>query len=213
MFEAEEGPGSDLPESMRRLRSMIILTVWLCLFPVLIMLSSPALATDLVPLHLVQRPGKASSPQVGAAMTVLATLDHAQVLPPEGTKAADRIIQSVIQLQSLFTTSTDPAVQAFLRRAIASRDEEQAAQVLAHFRSNGWTPEVLDALARATQAAQAEDLQALAPGLRSVNLSVEDFRQFMQLIVDGTQALTSAGQSFHEVFASHRKTMPGARSQ
>ena len=189
---------------------MIVLSVWLCLSPVLIMPTSSTLAAVPASLHLVQRPGKASSPQVGAAMTVLATLDHAHVLPPEGTTAADRIIQSVIQLQSLFITSTDPAVQAFLHRAITSRGDEQAAELLARFRSNGWTPEVLDALAQATQAAQTDDLQALAVGLRSVNLSVDDFRQFMQLITDGTQALASAGQSFHEVFTSQRKMMPGA---
>ena len=143
-------------------------------------------------------------------MAVLATLEQAQVLPPEGTKEADRIIKSVIQLQSLFTTSTDPSVQDFLRRALTSRREEPVTQVLAQFQSKGWTPDVLDALAHAALTAPQEELESLTAGLGSFNLSVEDFRQFMQLVKNGEQALASDGRNFGEVFAFHREMMPGA---
>lgn len=143
-------------------------------------------------------------------MAVLATLEQARVLPPEGTKEADRIIKSVIQFQSLFAKSTDPSVQGFLRRAVARQAGEQTAPALAQFQSGGWTPDVLKALADAAVAAQPNELQSLASGLESFNLSVEDFRQFMQLVRDGERALASDGRHFHEVFASYRKTMPGA---
>jgi hypothetical protein len=146
-------------------------------------------------------------------MAVLATLDQAHVLPPEGTKTADRVIQSVIQLQSLFTTSSNPAIQTFLSGAVASRGEEQAAEMLANFRASGWTPEVLEALAHAAQAAQPDELHTLAAGLRSVNLSEEDFVQFMQLVRDGEQALALDGRNFHEVFLSQRRMMPGAAAR
>lgn len=143
-------------------------------------------------------------------MAVLATLDQARVLPPEGTKEADRVIKSVIQLQSLFAKSTDPALQDFLQRAVAGTRKEQAEAVMAEFRSNGWTSDVLEALADAAEHMPADQLQPLAPGLRAFNLSVEDFRQFLQLVGAGKQALAAEGQDFHQVFASHRKTMLGA---
>ena len=43
----------------------------------------------------------------------------------------------------------------------------------------------------------------------SINLSVDDLQHFMQLVRDGEQALIDAGKNFHEVFAFHRKTLPG----
>jgi len=146
-------------------------------------------------------------------MAVLATMEQAQVLPPEGTKAADRIIQSVIQLQSLFTAGTNPAVREFLHRAVERRGLDDTASALARFRTSGWTPDVLEALAHAAEVASPEEIHTLEMGLRSVNLSVEDFRQFMRLVTDGEQALASAGRNFHEVFAFHRQTMPGAAAR
>lgn len=157
----------------------------------------------------VQRPGKPASPHVGSAMAVLATLEQARILPPEGTKEADRIIKSVIQLQSLFAKSIDPDLQHFMRRAVESSRGKQAPDLVAQFQANGWTSDVLEALAETATRTPAEALETLAPGLKTVNLSVEDFRQFMQLVKDGKEALASIGQDFHAVFAAHRKTMPG----
>lgn len=158
----------------------------------------------------VQRTGKAASPHVGSAMAVLATLEQARILPPEGTKEADRIIKSVIQLQSLFTKSTYSDLQDFMRRAVEASRGKQAPDLVAQFQVSGWTSDVLEALAEAAARTPAEELQTLAPGLKTVNLSVEDFRRFMQLVKDGKEALASNGQDFHAVFAAHRKAMPGA---
>lgn len=142
-------------------------------------------------------------------MAVLATLEQARILPPEGTKEADRIIKSVIQLQLLFAKSTDPDLQHFMRRAVESSRGKQAPDLVAQFQANGWTSDVLEALAETATRTPAEALETLAPGLKTVNLSVEDFRQFMQLVKEGKEALASNGQDFHAVFAAHRKTMPG----
>jgi hypothetical protein len=169
---------------------------------------SPA-AHDATPTQ-TQRAGKIASPHVGAAMAVLATLEQARVLPPEGTKDADRVIKSVIQLQSVFAKSTDPAVREFLRRAVGGKGDGRTEQVLEQFQSSGWTPDVLEALADAAMSAQAEDIESLSKGLGSFNLSVEDFRQFMRLVKDGERALASDGRTFHEVFLSQRRMMPGA---
>jgi hypothetical protein len=157
-----------------------------------------------------QRSGRASSLHVGAAMAVLATLEQAGVLPSEGTPEANRIIKSVIQLQSLFMKTADPSIQEFMRRAVMRAHGDQTAQVLSQFHSQGWTPDMLDALADLVTRSQAEDLARLAPGLASVNLSVDDLQHFMHLVRDGERALADAGRNFHDVFAFHRKTMPGA---
>lgn len=158
----------------------------------------------------IQRSAKAASPHVGAAMAVLATLEQAHVLPSEGTAEANRIIKSVIQLQSLFTNNTDPAVQEFMQRAVASKHGDQTAQVLTQFRSGGWTPDALEALADEALRSPAEALARLAPGLASVNLSVDDLQHFMQLVRNSERALAETGKNFHDVFIFHRKMMPGA---
>jgi hypothetical protein len=143
-------------------------------------------------------------------MAVLATLEQAQVLPPEGTREANHIIKSVIQFQSAFAKSTDPTVQDFVRRAVAKKHGEHAAETLARFRASGWTPDVLEALADADLQTPIPELQSMTAGLGEFNLSVEEFQRFMRLVRDGEHALASRGQNFREVYAFHRKQMPGA---
>lgn len=156
--------------------------------------------------------GGAGAP-VGSAMAVLATLEQAGVLPPEGTKEADRVIRTAIQIQSLFIKSADPAVRNFLQRAVATKAETQTEQRLAEFEAMGWTAEVLEALADAITAASPGELRSLSAELASFNLSVEDLQHFMQLIKNGEQALASQGHTFREVFADQRKMMPGATAR
>lgn len=143
-------------------------------------------------------------------MAVLATLEQAQVLPPEGSREADRVIQSVIQLQSLFTKGTDRAIQEFAQQALAHKYGENAETVLERFRSQGWSANTLEAFADADVRASAEDLEDLAAGLGRFNLSVDDFRRLMQLVREGQSALETRGQSFQEVYTHHRNAMPGA---
>src|SRR6476660_3746377 len=66
----------------------------------------------------VQSQGRTSSGPVGASMALLATLQEAGILPPEGTPEASKIIQIVIQFQGLFMKSTDPAVRQVLGEAL-----------------------------------------------------------------------------------------------
>ena len=158
----------------------------------------------------VQGHGKASSTHVGSAMAVLATLEQAQVLPPEGTREANHVIKSVIQFQSVFANSTDPVIQNFVLRALTKKHGEQGVDMLAQFRSSGWAPDVLQALAGADLHLSVDERLALTPGLGQFNVSVEDLQRFMRLVREAEQTLTSRGLDFHQVFASHRKEMPGA---
>ena len=153
---------------------------------------------------------KRASPYVGSAMAVLATLAQAQVLPPEGSREADRIIQSVIQLQSAFATGTDEGLQDFAHRAVAAKHGEHTSTVLERFRASGWTADMLEALADADLPAAVEEQQQLVTGLRRFNLSVDDFTRLMQLVKDSRSALAARGTTFDEIYTSQRNAMPGA---
>lgn len=168
-------------------------------------------ASESAPI-LTQR-ATSSSPHVGSAMAVLATLEQAQVLPPEGSREADRVIQAVIQLQSVFAKGTDPSIREFAQQALSHTHGANAPMALERFRINGWTADMLEALAEAERRASADERQRLAAGLGQFNLSVEDFARLMQLVRDGRSTLEARGQSFREVYAHHRNAMPGAAGQ
>ncbi|MBH0203904.1 MAG: hypothetical protein HP496_16795 [Nitrospira sp.] len=185
------------------------IVLWLLLSPI----DSAAFFAMSNSASILTQQATRASPYVGAAMAVLATLEQAQVLPPEGSREADRVIQSVIQLQSVFAKGTDRSVQEFAQRAIAHTPGRNVQMVLERFRSNGWTADMLVALADADRRASAEERQDMAAGLGQFNLSVDDFRRLMQLVRDGRAALEAQGQNFDEVYARHRNAMPGATAR
>lgn len=183
--------------------------LWLLLFPVN---GVASFAMSESASTLTQR-ATGASPFVGSAMAVLATLEQAQVLPPEGSREADRVIQSVIQLQSVFAKSADSSIRDFAQHALADKYGANAPMALERFRSHGWTADTLEALADADARASAEDLGGLSAGLGRFNLSVDDFKRLMRLVRDGRSAIETRGQSFQEVYAHHRNAMPGATAR
>lgn len=142
-------------------------------------------------------------------MAVLAMFQDADVLPPEGTPEANRIIKSVIQFQSVFIRSDDPDVQAFLRQAFAAQRDGDAQEVLSRFRSTGWTSNVLEALDHQWDAATIEQREKLAPGFRRLNVNLEDFNSLMDLVAKTRISLELRGQNIHQVFAQRQREMPG----
>jgi hypothetical protein len=162
-------------------------------------------------LWSVQRTGKAPSSHVGSAMAVLATLEQAQVLPPEGTPEANRIIQAVIQFQSAFTQGDDPAIRAFASRAVSARYGSSSPALLEEARHMGWTPELLIALAEAESRASPGQLDQLRAGLKRYNMSIEDFSDFLTLVRSASETLERRGVDFAQAYAAHRSTMPGSK--
>lgn len=158
-----------------------------------------------------QVPGREATPAgpIGASMAVLAILQDADALPPEGTPEANRIIKLVIQFQSVFMKSTDPAVRIFLDQALAAQGAGSADKSLSRFRAWGWTSEVLEALNREWQATAPAQRALLAPGFRQFNVSLEDFGRLMELVAKAQTAFMQRGQTFHQVFAQRRREMPG----
>lgn len=158
------------------------------------------------------RSPKTASPHIGSAMAVLATLQDAAVLPPEGTPEANHIIRFVIQFQSVFTKSNDAAVQEFARQALVQKHGDQAGNIVQGLRMTGWTADVLEFFADEEARRSSENLQSLAQGFAPFNLSVEEFHRFMQLVRDARQAFRTRGLEFQDIFSSRRKEMPGAGS-
>jgi hypothetical protein len=160
---------------------------------------------------LAQMPGRGATPSepIGASMAVLAMLQDADVLPPEGTSDANRIIKSVIQFQSVFLKSGDSAVQAFLTHALAEHRGSGANEAVSRFRSAGWTSDVLEALREQWVATAIDQRERLAPGFHQFNISLEDFDSLMELVAKARTALEQRGQNMHQVFAQRRREMPG----
>ena len=141
-------------------------------------------------------------------MAVLAMLQDAEVLPPEGTPEANRIIKVVIQFQSVFMKSDDPAVQAFLSHALAIKMGNGADEVRLRFRATGWTSDVLEALGEQWDASTIDQRERLATGFHQFNVSLVDFNVLRELVAKAQTALEQRGQNMHQVFAQRRREMP-----
>jgi hypothetical protein len=142
-------------------------------------------------------------------MAVLATLQDADVLPPEGTPDANRIIKAVIQFQSVFLKSSDPAVQLFLTQALAAQERRGEDEPLTRFRSTGWTSDVLEAFSEQWVDMTVDQRDRLTPGFRQFNVSTADFDWLMGLTEKARRTFIQRGQNIHQVFAQRRREMPG----
>ena len=142
-------------------------------------------------------------------MAVLAMLQDADVLPPEGTPEANRVIKAVIQFQSVFLKNGDPAVQAFLSHACAAQRGRGAHEAAARFGSAGWTSDVLEALSEQWAVTAIDQRERLAPGFHQFNVSLADFDSLMELVAKARTALAQRGQNIHQVFAQRRWEMAG----
>ena len=199
-------PSHSLRSSLSKRTSQIILHGSL---PVCVLLSAIIMGTgSSVLAQMPTRTGTASGP-IGASMAVFAILQDADVLPPEGTPEANRVIKVVIQFQSAFMKSTDPNVQAFLSQALATQEKVPADETLLRFRSSGWTSEVLEALNGAWSAMAIDQRERLTPGFRQFNVSLDDFGWLMELVAKARTAFEQQGQHIHQVFAQRRREMPG----
>jgi hypothetical protein len=152
---------------------------------------------------------RAPASHVGAAMALLATLQDGDVLPPEGTPDANRIVKSVIQCQSLFMNSSDPNVRAFFDRALQNKLNVHAAEAGRRFREEGWTSETLEALSESYVALSDGQRTELTEGFHAYNLTPNDFLQLSELFFRARMALQQRGQDIHQIYARRRQEMPG----
>jgi len=155
---------------------------------------------------------RAPASHVGAAMALLATLQDGDVLPPEGTPEANRIVKSVIQCQSLFMKSSDPHVRAFFDRALEDKLNVHAAEAGRRFRQEGWTSETLEALSESYVALSNDQRTQLTGGFRDYNLVPSDFLQLSELFLRARTILQQRRQDIHQIYARRRLEMPDQRA-
>jgi hypothetical protein len=182
-------------------RAMHRAGVWLSVF----------LFCGVVSAAAVQSQGRTPSGPVGASMALLATLHDAGILPPEGTPQANKVIQIVIQFQSLFMKSTDPAVRQFVDQALAAKFAAHAEEIGADFRKSGWTSEVLEAACDHYAGLSGQERSQLAGSFMRVNMRPEDFESLSDLYAKARSTFSRQGRSIHEIFAEHRRNMPGGK--
>jgi hypothetical protein len=160
---------------------------------------------------VVQAQGRAPSAPVGASMALLATLQDAGILPPEGSPDANKVIQIVIQFQGLFMKSTDMPVRHFLDQALEAKFGARAEGIGADFRKTGWTSEILEAVCDRYAELPAEERAGLEGSFRRVNMRPEDFTQLSDLYARARSTFSDQGRNIHQIFAEHRRNMPGGK--
>jgi hypothetical protein len=160
----------------------------------------------------VHSQGRTPSGPVGASMALLATLQDAGILPPEGSSQANRIIQLVIQFQGLFMKSRDPAVRQFVDQALEAKFAAGAANIGAEFRNAGWTSQVVEAVCDHYAGITAQERTLLAESFARVNMRPEDFELLNDLYARARSTFDQQGRDIHRIFAEHRRNMPGGKS-
>jgi hypothetical protein len=159
----------------------------------------------------VQAQGRTPSGPVGASMALLATLQDAGILPPEGSPEANRVIQMVIQFQALFMKSTDPGVRQFVDEAFRVAFAARAQDISAEFRKGGWTSQVVEALCDHYANISAPERAELSRSFARVNMRPAHFESLCDLYTKARAVFSQQGRNIHRIFAEHRRTMPGGK--
>lgn len=160
-----------------------------------------------------QTQGKTSSGPVGASMAILATLQGADVLPPEGTVEANRVIQVVIQLQAAFMKSSHSAVRELFDQALAAKWGADATERKSRFLRRGWTSEIVEALCEHYRSRTEEQRGHLAEGLMQFNMGLSEMELLCHLYEKARTSYIQTGRNIHEVFSEQRQKMPGAQHE
>lgn len=152
--------------------------------------------------------GRASARQVGAVMALLASFQDADVLPPETSPDANRLVKALIQYQAAFIKSTSPVVSDLLEQALAAKFADRASAELSAFRADGWTSERLEAVVDYVTGRPVWDRADLIDELQAFNIGPADFEVMARTFIDARRRLTARGLTVHEVFARRRLEMP-----
>ena len=152
---------------------------------------------------------RTSSQQIGSIMALLAVFDEAQVLPPEGSSEATRLVHALIQSQSAFLKSQNPAVRKFFSQALRSYFFDRAASVESNFYSIGWNSEVLEAVVLYTGYPNTWSDPQLAKGLQTFHVTREDLYEIQVIFDQARQRFIRFNRDIHDVFRLKRREMPG----
>ena len=146
---------------------------------------------------------------IGSVMAMLATLEDAQVLPPEGTPEADEIIHILIQLQSAFLKSSDPAVRTFFSEALAAYFFDGASEAERQFHQGGWNSRILEAVLLYEAYPNAWKSPELDKGLVAFNVNHQNVETLQTTFDQARQAFLRQRRDIHDVYEIRRQQMPG----
>lgn len=155
---------------------------------------------------------RATSQQVGAVMALLATFEQADVLPPESSPDANRLIKALIQFQAAFMKSDHPTIVHLLSETFTRRFPERATMELNRLRAHGWTSESLEALVDSLDTNDVWQQPSLQAAFRTYNVSTEDFALLSRIFHAARGHFADQGQNLHTVYSARRREMPGAGS-
>ena len=142
-------------------------------------------------------------------MALLATLQDAAVLPPEGTKEASRVVQTVIQLQAVFMRSQDEDIRRFFDHAMAAKWDWNAREQSERFMTMGWTSEALEALSDYYRTRSEAERRQLSEGLAQFNMRLSEMNLLSDLFERARASYYTSGRDIHRIFTEYRRQMPG----
>ena len=197
---------------------------WALLFPDLVCGSNAYLITRLIPNFESRLPSRervfglsgkyvrtkrTPARHVGAVMAILGTFNEAGVLPPEGDLRANQLMRSLIQFQSAFMKSQEPAVHEYFSSGLMGLWGERGSSILESFYFEGWTSESLEAVVEYSEQQSMWEDPHVAMILRSYNLSEEDWALIQDLFLKARQRFRNRHQDIHAVFGQQRRGFPG----
>jgi len=155
---------------------------------------------------------RASSSAVGTIMALLATLEEAGVLPPEGTSQANQVIHSVIQLQSAVMKSTSPEFAAYQLAVDRLWQRQHSESVVGEAKAYGLTASVLGAFIAYDQVHSLWDDPALVLALQEFNVTRADWDLMVDLFQQAETVFRGQGRSLYDVYKGWHMKMPGGKS-
>lgn len=157
------------------------------------------------------RSKRAPARHVGAVMAILGTFNEAGVLPPETDPRANQLIRSLIQFQSAFMKSQEPAVHEYLSLAVSKQWGEGGAEILESFYREGWTSESLEAVVSYSEQYSMWARPRIVTAFRAYYLTQMDWALIEEIFLHARQRLLSRHQDLHAVFAQQRLGFPGGK--
>jgi hypothetical protein len=146
-------------------------------------------------------------------MALLATLDEAGVLPPEGTAQANQLIHGLIQLQSALMKSSSPELSAYRVAAeqywmTHHKKGERGAVV-----SEGLTSRVLGMLVLYDKEHPIWDEPKIVSAVHLYNVTLPDWLLLVEVFIKAETVFREQGRSIHTIYDAWRMKMPGGKSK
>ncbi len=168
--------------------------------------------SGLAPLQNSVTTARASSSAVGTIMALLAMLEEAGVLPPEGTPQANQVIHSVIQIQSAVMKSTSSEFAAYQVAVDRWWQSQHSEGVAGEAKANGLTARVLGAFIAYDQVNSLWDDPSLVLALQAFNVTRADWAIVVDLFQRAETVFRRQGRSLYEVYQGWHMKMPGEPS-